>query len=254
MYLSGLLSRIVLSSLSYQSISVSLLSSFSLMCISCHLVILALLLMDLLSALCFVSYLIRVITFFPSILSWMTNLPCSCHLSYSSMHMDLALPISAAQCNGVLPFLSSTATFVPCLSSMCMSSALHVSATWCNGVLPLLSSALTFTPCLSSMHTSLALPIVDPCWQWNDNNKESPWAANITPSQQSCWKYWLWFSYTSHGLGQAKPRPSCEWQLWPGLGFEKAKANSSWAKAMAFRPSQAGTTLIPTCHNPIPMG
>ena len=55
------------------------------------------------------------------------------------------------------------------------------------------------------------------------------------------WKFI--FTYQSHGLGQAKPEPSHEWQLWPGLRFEEAKAASGQAKARAFRPSWAGTAL-----------
>jgi hypothetical protein len=54
------------------------------------------------------------------------------------------------------------------------------------------------------------------------------------------------FTYKSHGLGQAKPGPSCEWRLWPGLRFEEAKAASGQAKAGAFRPSQARTPLLET--------
>ena len=51
------------------------------------------------------------------------------------------------------------------------------------------------------------------------------------------------FTYKSQGLGQAKPGPSCGQWLWPGLGFEKAKAASGQAKAGALRPSQARTAL-----------
>ena len=47
------------------------------------------------------------------------------------------------------------------------------------------------------------------------------------------------FTYKSHSLGQAKPEPSREWWLWPGLRFEEAKATSGQAKAGAFRPSRA---------------
>src|SRR5713101_3467250 len=50
-------------------------------------------------------------------------------------------------------------------------------------------------------------------------------------------------SYKSRGPGQAKPEPSCGWWLWPGLGFQKAKAVPGQAKAPAFRPSRARTTL-----------
>ena len=52
-------------------------------------------------------------------------------------------------------------------------------------------------------------------------------------------KWWskFIFTYKSHGLGQAKPEPSREWRLWPGLRFEEAKAG-------AFRPSRAGTALV----------
>ena len=48
-----------------------------------------------------------------------------------------------------------------------------------------------------------------------------------------------YFTYKSRGLGQAKPEPSREWRLRPGLRFDEAKAGSSQAKAMAFRPSRA---------------
>src|SRR6266849_6499603 len=51
-------------------------------------------------------------------------------------------------------------------------------------------------------------------------------------------------SYKSRGPGQAKPEPSRGWWLWPGLGFQKAKAVPGQAKAPAFRPSRAGTTLV----------
>ena len=54
----------------------------------------------------------------------------------------------------------------------------------------------------------------------------------------------LLFTYRSRGLGQAKPEPSREWRLWPGLRFDKAKAASSQAKAGASRPSRA-------VHSPI---
>ena len=47
----------------------------------------------------------------------------------------------------------------------------------------------------------------------------------------------------SLGLGQARPRPSHVWWLWPGLVFEEAKATSGQAKAGAFRPSRARTAL-----------
>src|SRR6266852_5002288 len=53
-------------------------------------------------------------------------------------------------------------------------------------------------------------------------------------------------SYKSRGPGQAKPEPSRGWWLWPGLGFQKAKAVPGQAKALAFRPSRAGTTLFLT--------
>src|SRR6266849_1633465 len=51
-------------------------------------------------------------------------------------------------------------------------------------------------------------------------------------------------SYKSRDPGQAKPEPSHGWWLWPGLGFQKAKAVPGQAKAPAFRPSRAGTTLL----------
>ena len=41
----------------------------------------------------------------------------------------------------------------------------------------------------------------------------------------------------------AQAKPSCHWQLWPTLQFLKAQAVKSQAKAMAFRPSRAGTSL-----------
>jgi hypothetical protein len=47
------------------------------------------------------------------------------------------------------------------------------------------------------------------------------------------------YTHKSPGLGQAKPEPSRERRLWPGLRFSKAKAASSQAKAGAFRPSRA---------------
>src|SRR5712691_10254156 len=56
-------------------------------------------------------------------------------------------------------------------------------------------------------------------------------------------------SYKSHGPGQAKLEPSRGWWLWPSLGFQKAKAVPGQAKAPAFRPSRAGTTLLYTVHH-----
>ena len=50
-------------------------------------------------------------------------------------------------------------------------------------------------------------------------------------------------TYTSCSLGWAKPRPCPEWWLWPSLGSEQAKATSGQAKARAFRPGWAGTSL-----------
>jgi hypothetical protein len=44
-------------------------------------------------------------------------------------------------------------------------------------------------------------------------------------------------STKSHGLSRAEPGPSRDWRLWLGPVFEKAKAG-------AFRPSRAGTTLF----------
>ena len=46
-------------------------------------------------------------------------------------------------------------------------------------------------------------------------------------------------SYKSRGLGQAKPEPSHDWRLWPGLRFDKAKAAAS-------RPSRA--VHSPSCR------
>ena len=51
------------------------------------------------------------------------------------------------------------------------------------------------------------------------------------------------FCIQSCGLGQAKPKPSCEWQLWLHPGFQWATAASGQAKARAFGPSWAGTSL-----------
>ncbi|KAF8232605.1 hypothetical protein L208DRAFT_1271251, partial [Tricholoma matsutake] len=48
----------------------------------------------------------------------------------------------------------------------------------------------------------------------------------------------------SHGLGWARPKPSCEWHLWLSPRFELAKAASGQAKAVAFGPIQAGTSLV----------
>jgi hypothetical protein len=45
-------------------------------------------------------------------------------------------------------------------------------------------------------------------------------------------------------LGQAGPGPSHEWRLWLGPALEKAKAGSGQAKATAFGPSWAGTSLV----------
>src|SRR5258708_10635745 len=56
------------------------------------------------------------------------------------------------------------------------------------------------------------------------------------------------FIKKSRGPGGAKPGPSPERRLWPGLGFLKAKAASSQAKAAAFRPSRAGRTLLRSDH------
>ncbi|KAF8801391.1 hypothetical protein BYT27DRAFT_7115092, partial [Phlegmacium glaucopus] len=50
-------------------------------------------------------------------------------------------------------------------------------------------------------------------------------------------------SAKSRGLGQAKPEPSRLWGLWLGPGFEKARAAQSQAKAVAFGPSRARTSL-----------
>ena len=50
-----------------------------------------------------------------------------------------------------------------------------------------------------------------------------------------------YFTYKSRGLGQAKPEPSHEWRLRPGLRFDEAKA-------AAFRPSRAvhSTSVVPS--------
>ncbi|KAF8230014.1 hypothetical protein L208DRAFT_1401223 [Tricholoma matsutake] len=47
----------------------------------------------------------------------------------------------------------------------------------------------------------------------------------------------------SRGLGRAGPGPSREWRLWVGPALEKVKAESGQAKAAAFGPSRAGTSL-----------
>jgi hypothetical protein len=52
----------------------------------------------------------------------------------------------------------------------------------------------------------------------------------------------------SRGLGRAGPEPSREWGLWLGPAFEKAGAGSGRAKAAAFGPSRAGTSLVTTIH------
>jgi hypothetical protein len=57
------------------------------------------------------------------------------------------------------------------------------------------------------------------------------------------------FSASGRGSGQAKPKPSRHWRLWPGLKILKAKAVESRAKAAAFRPSRAGTSLAPNLKN-----
>jgi hypothetical protein len=49
--------------------------------------------------------------------------------------------------------------------------------------------------------------------------------------------------YILHIKAGAKPGPSRGWWLWPGLCVEEAKATSSQAKAAAFRPSRARTSL-----------
>jgi hypothetical protein len=58
-------------------------------------------------------------------------------------------------------------------------------------------------------------------------------------TKKGCFKSNLNKFDESRGLGQAKPEPSREWRLWPGLTFDKAKAASGQAKAGAFRPSRA---------------
>ena len=45
------------------------------------------------------------------------------------------------------------------------------------------------------------------------------------------------FNPTSRGSGQAKPKPSRHWRLWPGPKILKAEAAESQAKAVAFRPN-----------------
>jgi len=52
------------------------------------------------------------------------------------------------------------------------------------------------------------------------------------------------FTHAGHGLGQSWAKASHHWQLWPGLKFLKARAIKSQAKAMALRPSRAGTSLF----------
>ncbi|KAJ7488614.1 hypothetical protein B0H11DRAFT_1913093 [Mycena galericulata] len=48
----------------------------------------------------------------------------------------------------------------------------------------------------------------------------------------------------SHGSGQSQAKPSQGQLFWPGLGFQRAKATPSQAKAMAFRPSQSQDITI----------
>jgi len=50
--------------------------------------------------------------------------------------------------------------------------------------------------------------------------------------------YWI-----CHGSGQSRAKASRHWWLWPGLQISKAGAVESQAKAAAFRPSRAGTSL-----------
>jgi hypothetical protein len=59
------------------------------------------------------------------------------------------------------------------------------------------------------------------------------------------------FNPTSHGSGQAKLELSRHWWLWPGLKILKAEATESQAKAVAFRPSRAGTSLVGPTQNVI---
>jgi hypothetical protein len=54
-----------------------------------------------------------------------------------------------------------------------------------------------------------------------------------------------WLVPESPGLGQSQAGPSRGRRLWPGLEFLKTKAAPGQAKAGAFRPSRAGTSLIP---------
>ena len=49
----------------------------------------------------------------------------------------------------------------------------------------------------------------------------------------------------SRGLSRAGPEPSRERRLWLGPALEKAGARLGRAKARAFRPSRAGTSLHP---------
>jgi hypothetical protein len=57
-------------------------------------------------------------------------------------------------------------------------------------------------------------------------------------------RYISHLAHLGRGLGQSRAKASRHWQLWPGLVILKAWAVESQAKAMAFRPSRAGTSLI----------
>ena len=48
----------------------------------------------------------------------------------------------------------------------------------------------------------------------------------------------------SRSSGQSRAKASRHWWLWPGLQISKAGAIESQAKAAAFRPSRAGTSLL----------
>jgi hypothetical protein len=84
----------------------------------------------------------------------------------------------------------------------------------------------------------------------NDRNlRAEPLCSTSAPvCQPICRIFFIHFTYTSQGLGRARPGLSQGSQLWPGLEFEKAKAASGQAKARALRPSQAETALTVALH------
>ena len=66
--------------------------------------------------------------------------------------------------------------------------------------------------------------------------------------------YHIWV--ISPGLGQSQAKPSQHFGFWPGLGYYKAQAASSQAKAGAFRPSRSRhiTTHSAVTHSVLKSG